>query len=65
LIRIAHTEIDDVLSHRPRLLLEVTDNIEHVWRQALDTSKLIVHDIPTLQGAQAPMPRFKKGSKQY
>ena len=65
LVRIAHTEVDNVFSGRPSLLLEVTDNIEHVWRQALNTPKLIVHDNLTLLGAQAPAPRFKKGRKQY
>jgi hypothetical protein len=65
LVRITHTEVDDVLSRRPRLLLEVTDNIEYVWRQALNTPKLFVHDIPTLLGAQTLAPRCKKGSKQY
>jgi hypothetical protein len=53
LVRITHTEVDDVLARRARLLLELTYNIKNVRRQAFDTPKLIVHDIPTLQVAQA------------
>ena len=65
LVRIAHTEVDNVLSRRPGLLLEVTNDIENVWRKALYAPKVIVHDIPTLLGAPLSAPRLKKGSKQY
>ena len=56
LIRIAHTEVDNVLPSRASLLLEVTDNIKNVWRQALDTPKLVIHNYLTLLGAPAVAP---------
>ena len=43
LIRVAHAEIDDILTGGPCLLLEVTNNIKDVWRQSLDTPKFIIH----------------------
>jgi hypothetical protein len=56
LIRIAHTEVDNVLPSRASLLLEVTDNIKNVWRQTLDTPKLVIHNYLTLLGAPAVAP---------
>ena len=43
LIRVAHTEIDDILTGGAGLLLEIANNIKNVWRQSLDTPKLIIH----------------------
>jgi hypothetical protein len=56
LIRIAHTEVDNVLPSGASLLFEVTDNIKDVWRQALDTPKLVIHNYLTLLGAPAVAP---------
>jgi hypothetical protein len=60
LVGVAHTEIDDVITRRPGLLFKVTNDIKNVWREALDTPKLIVHDKPTLLGAPAKARGFKK-----
>ena len=60
LIRIPHAKVDDVLAGGSGLLLEFTNDIENVGRQALDTPKLIVHDKLTLQGPQALALRHKK-----
>ena len=42
-IRIAHAEIDDILTGGSGLLFEITNNIKDVWRQSLDTPKFIIH----------------------
>src|SRR5262245_4883830 len=59
LVRIAHPEVDDVLTGSPGLLLEVPDNIENVWRQALDTPKLIVHNKSNSTARRPTAPRQK------
>jgi hypothetical protein len=61
LIRVAHTEVDNILSSGASLLLEVSDNVKNVWRQTLYTPKLIIHNYVTLLGAPAVAPWFKTG----
>ena len=41
LIRIPHAEIDDVLSPRPRLCLQLIDDIEDVGRKAFDLAEFV------------------------
>ncbi len=65
LVGIAHAEIDDVLAGRPGLLLQFTDDIEHIGRQALDAPKLVRPRLTTLLTALAGRDDAKKGEKQY
>jgi len=60
LVGVAHTEIDDVIARGPGLLFQVTYDIKNVWREALDTPKLIIHDKPTLLAAPMKARGFKK-----
>jgi hypothetical protein len=53
LVGVAHTEIDDVLSRRPGLLFQITDDVENIGGKALYSPKLIVHVKPALLGATA------------
>jgi hypothetical protein len=43
LVRVAHTEIDDVLTTRPRRRLQLIDNIENIRGQPLDAGKFFYH----------------------
>ena len=64
LVGITHAEINDVLTRRPSLLLELADNIEHVRREARNALELIIH------GSHNPIARplvwrLQKRGKQY
>ena len=61
LIGIAHPEIDNVAAGRAGLLLEFTDDIENVRREALNALKLFLHGSTTWL-ATVIRPR-KKGLK--
>ena len=41
LVRVAHAQVDDVLSLRPRLRLEVVDDGEDVGRKTLDPVEVV------------------------
>jgi hypothetical protein len=45
LVRIAHAEINDVLSASTRGLLQFTDDIEDVGRETLNALKMGIHDV--------------------
>ena len=45
LVRVAHTEIYDVLSARTRGLLQFTNDIEDVGRETLNALKMGIHDV--------------------
>ena len=45
LVGITHTEVNNIFTRRPRLLLELADDIEHIGREALDALKLIFHSL--------------------
>src|SRR5205807_1224753 len=38
-VRVAHTEIDDVVAAFARCSLELADNVEHIGRQTADSGK--------------------------
>ena len=44
LVRVAHAEIDNIFAGSTCLLFQLTDNIENIGWQALNTLKLLVHD---------------------
>ena len=45
LVRVAHTEINDVLAPCARSLLQFTDDIEDVGRETLNALKMGIHEV--------------------
>ena len=61
LVGVAHSEVDDVLARRSRLLLQITDDIEYVRRKALDALEFSVHGRRLEKGANTERRGLKKG----
>jgi hypothetical protein len=47
LVRVAHAEVDDVFAASSRLLLQITDDVEDVRREALDAREVGFHGSTT------------------
>ena len=45
LVRVAHTEINDVFAPCARSLLQFTDDIEYVGRETLNALKMGIHEV--------------------